>query len=288
MIPVVGVWIFSTVHLMSIGTPKYVPDSFFGSMEYENVIVYLFLFMLFGIFWVIAFIGAFQLFVIAATTCMWYFSGQGSDNADNQGSIGVLLSFKWGLWYHMGSLAWGAFLVAVVTMVRVIFEYFVKKMEAAGANNNPVAKALICVTRGCIWCLDCCIKFINKNAYIQVALHNTNFCAAAWTGFYLVVRHIGRFSASSLSTTIMSVLGKGVIIALSVWLTILSLNKWYPDVQSPVMPCVVVGCIAFVVSTMFLNVFSFSSLTILQCFLLDEDFGGSNRTPQSLQKFLDI
>jgi hypothetical protein len=164
------------------------------------------------------------MFVIASTTCMWYFSGQGSDDAESTGTVSISMGMRWGLWYHAGSLAWGAFLVAVVTMIKVLFEYFVKKAEAAGAKGNPVAKAMICCIRGCIWCLDACIKFINKNAYIQVALHSKNFCSAAWTGFYLTIRHIGRFSASGLSSSLISVLGKGAIIALSVWITILCLN----------------------------------------------------------------
>ena len=48
------------------------------------------------------------------------------------------------------------------------------------------------------------------------------------------------------------------------------------------------GVIAYIISYLFLTVFSFSSLAILQCFILDEDFGGSNRTPQSLQGFLSM
>lgn len=75
MIPVLTIWLFSTIHIASMGTPVYVPDSYIGTMEYENFIIYIFLFMLFGLFWVIAFMNAYQQFTIATTTCMWYFSG---------------------------------------------------------------------------------------------------------------------------------------------------------------------------------------------------------------------
>jgi len=60
---------------MSIGTPKYSPNSFIGSMEYDNVIIYMFLFMLFGIFWIVAFIGALECFITAVAAGIWYFSG---------------------------------------------------------------------------------------------------------------------------------------------------------------------------------------------------------------------
>ena len=286
MIPIAGVWLFSTVHLMSLGTPYYIPDSYVSGMIYENTITYLFLFMLFGLFWVIAFLDAIQMFSIAATCCMWYFSGQGSDDASKTGSVSIMLSFKWALWYHLGSLAWGSFLIAVITMIKVIFEYFAHKLEKT-TGNNPLVKCALCCGRCCIWMLDSYIKFINKNAYIQVAIHNKSFCKGAWESFYLIIRHAGRFSASNLAETLITLLGKGGLITLNVWLTYLLVGAYLPEVESPVMPMVFVGIITFIVSSLFLTVYSFSALSILQCFLLDEDFGGSTKTPDSLKPFIE-
>ena len=42
------------------------------------------------------------------------------------------------------------------------------------------------------------------------------------------------------------------------------------------------------VGSMFLSVFSFACTAILHCFILDEDTGGSDLTPKSLQPFLDM
>jgi choline transporter-like protein 2/4/5 len=197
------------------------------------------------------------------------------------------MAMKWGMFYHLGSLAWGSFLIAVTTMIKVIFEYFAKKAEMSGAANNPVAKAFLCCARCAIWCLDSCVKFISKNAYIQVALHSKAFCTSAWESFYLTIRHAGRFSAASISSMILSFLGKGVIVGLSVWLTILAVAEWSPQTKSPVLPAVVVGIFAFMVSSLFLSLFTFSALTIMHCFIVDEDFGGSDRTPDSLKEFLE-
>ena len=94
--------------------------------------------------------------------------------------VSVTIAFKWAILKHTGTLAFGSFLVAVVTMIRVIFEYMVQKLTAAGAASNPMAKVAICASRCCLYFLDKCVKFINKTAYIQVALHNKAFCPAAW------------------------------------------------------------------------------------------------------------
>jgi hypothetical protein len=86
---------------------------------------YLFLFMMFGIFWRLAWLIAIQIFVVAAVVCMWYFGGHGSDTGEESSKSGVFTATGWAFRYHLGSLAWGAFLVAVITMIRVIFEYIV-------------------------------------------------------------------------------------------------------------------------------------------------------------------
>jgi hypothetical protein len=42
------------------------------------------------------------------------------------------------------------------------------------------------------------------------------------------------------------------------------------------------------IASVFLAVFDFSALTILHCFSLDEEQGGSRNTPDGLRKFLDM
>ena len=41
----------------------------------------------------------------------------------------MLKAIFWGLWYHQGSIAFGSFIIAVVTIIRVIFEYLAKQYE---------------------------------------------------------------------------------------------------------------------------------------------------------------
>ena len=57
-----------------------------------------------------------------------------------------------------------------------MFEYYRKKIQAA--TQNACVKCLLCYTSYLLWLLEKCIKFITKNAYIQVALTNK------WDGSY--------------------------------------------------------------------------------------------------------
>lgn len=212
-------------------------------------------------------------------TCMWYFNGQG----DAEGRpVSVLTAVKWGCWYHCGSIAFGSFLIAVITMIRIVFEYLAHKYEAMAGKDGTLYKIVTCFMRCVLWCLDQYVKFITKNAFIQIALHNQDFCPAAWASFLLIVRHAGRFASAALIGWIIMMLGKGTIMGLSGYITILIIKSSYPEVQQPFLPAGFVVIVAYVVGSLFLSIFSFSCTAILHCFIMAEDTGSECPAPKSL------
>jgi hypothetical protein len=40
--------------------------------------------------------------------------------------------------YHLGTVAFGSLLVAVMGVIKAVFEYFAMKAEASGATTNPL------------------------------------------------------------------------------------------------------------------------------------------------------
>ena len=166
-----------------------------------------------GFFWIVAFIIAILQFTIAAATALWFFAA----NSDSP-SISVCKGVYWAFRYHLGSLAFGSFLIAVVTMLKVIFEYYAKKVEKM-SGDNVIVKAMLCYARCMIWCLDACVKFISENAYIQVAINGVSFCEGAKNGFFMMIRNPGTYAAMTIVGWIMTAIGKGVILGASVYLT---------------------------------------------------------------------
>merc|ERR1719183_1169838 len=124
-----------------------------------------------------------QKFIIAAAAAIWYFDPIDDGSKD----VSVCEAMTWGIWYHCGTIAFGSFLIAVVQLIRAIFEYMAKEAEKAG--ENPAKKAIECVIRCVLWCLEQCVQFITENAYIQCAVSNKWFCPAALNAFYLIVRN---------------------------------------------------------------------------------------------------
>jgi len=219
-VPIVLWWTASSIFIYGLGEPKFMADSFIADVEMSDQTTYLFLFMMFGMFWIVAWLIAIQIFVVAAVVCMWYFGGHGSDTGEESSKAGVCMATGWAFRYHLGSLAWGAFLVAVITMIRVIFEYIVYQYEKMGMKDNIVFKCITCYVRCILKCLDMCIKFINKNAYIQVALHNKSFCEGAKDSFWLMARNAARFNAVGWTGAILLFIGKLLITSSCAFLTI--------------------------------------------------------------------
>lgn len=120
-------WIISAVYVYSVGEPKGL-----GQIEWNDTTRYVWLYHLFGLFWISAFIIGCEQFVIAACACIWYYE-QGAES-DQKGKATLRTGFRWIFKYHMGSIAFGSLIIAIMEMIKTMFEYFRKKAENAGAN----------------------------------------------------------------------------------------------------------------------------------------------------------
>ncbi len=113
--------------------------------------------------------------------------------------------------------------------------------------------------------------------------------------FWLVVRNAGRFTVLTGIGSLLMFIGKATNIIASGWIAYLILmnEKNLKDkIQSPIFPVVIVVFIAYLISSVFISVFSFSATTILHCFIVDSELSTQNgrsnaHTPQSLRPFLE-
>merc|ERR1719379_1054151 len=85
----------------------------------------------------------------------------------------------------------------------------------------------------------------------------------------------------------MMLLGKGLIVSLSAYLTYILTQYALPNIQQPLVPAIANGIWAFLVSSLYLGIFDFSAMAILQCFLVNHETGGNRNTPESLKPFIE-
>ncbi|XP_062489743.1 choline transporter-like protein 5, partial [Pezoporus occidentalis] len=114
-------------------------------------------------------------------------------------------SFGRAIRYHTGSLAFGALILAIVQLIRVILEYLDHKLKG---TQNSFTRFLLCCLKCCFWCLEKFLKFINRNAYIMIAIYGKNFCTSAKEAFFLLMRNVVRVAVLDKVTDFLLFLGK--------------------------------------------------------------------------------
>lgn len=155
-------WLFAAVFIFSVGTPE--PRDlypFVTEMKWDVATRCIFIYHVFGLLWINAFlIGSIQ-FIIGAAACIWYFEV----NTDSKGKQVMGKATKWLFRYHLGSIAFGSAIIAICQMIRLIFEYYRRKMGTLSKELKWV-KVLLVMTGYVLWLLEHCVKYMTKNAYI--------------------------------------------------------------------------------------------------------------------------
>jgi len=91
----------------------------FASVTFNKPSLGMLSYYLFGLVWNHAFLGALPTFVIASACCLWYFTHQHRRHPSP-----ISTSLCRGIFFHLGSIALGSFLIALVDFVRIILSYF--------------------------------------------------------------------------------------------------------------------------------------------------------------------
>lgn len=209
----VSMWVICIVALLYLASAAtYVVtsgDVFTSINSYGDSALIHFYIFLFGTLWCNAFIQAMGIFVIASACCIWYYS----HGPDQETNFPIFRSYKMVFRYHFGSLAFGSLILAIVQFMQIVLEIFKKQAESSGANNSKCFEYVINCLRCCLACVERIVQFINKTAYIQIALRGKNFCNAAKDGFEIVWSNPLRYTIVAGVGEIIMFLGKLMIAA---------------------------------------------------------------------------
>ena len=236
---------------------------------YDNNTRGAFVFMIFCWFWTSQFVIAIGQLTTAMACVGWYFTKDKS----TIGNGTVFWATRVSLWYHMGTAAFGSLIIAIFKTVRAILTYIQVQLAKSG---NQIAKAIICCMQCCLWCMEKCIKFLNKNAYIQCAIHGYSFCKAARTAFFLILRNCLRVFAVNMVADFVLMLSKIMIPAFTTLLCYLAVvygaERHLPnEINGIISPMVLCFILSYFVACMFVELFGMCIETILLCYIADEE-----------------
>ncbi|KAI8854903.1 plasma-membrane choline transporter-domain-containing protein [Chytridium lagenaria] len=272
-------------------------DDFSGTVEVnfvgntlrdKYVPLYLNLYHVFGFLWTFNFLLGLNQLTIAGGFATYYWT------LDKRAIrvFPVLRSFYRALRYHLGSVAFGSFLIAVVQMIRVVLWFIGRKVK------KSKIKCLMCI----ITCIDCClaaiakiVKWINKNAYIKIAIDGKSFCRSCASAFGLIIRNGLRLIAVDLVSDFVLLLSKLVITAMNVMIYYGFFWWKQKDLQIQLIyaPLILIAVLTYVVATGLLSVYSMGIDTIFLSFLEDSERNdGSPEKPyymsDSLKKIIHV
>lgn len=313
-----GYWIVSVVYVASMGNSTYysnpvnttqdkinyyltrlpcdVNDTNVGKLcefvKYggDQYIIAMQVFMVFMFLWIMNFIIALSQMTLAGAFASYYWAWNKPDDIP---AFPLATALYKSLRYHLGSLAFGSFIIAVVQMIRLVLEYVDHKLKG---TENPVAKFLLKCLKCCFWCLEKVLKFLNKNAYIIIAIRGKNFCFAAKDAFFLIMRNIVRvvvldkvcdfvlFLSKLVCTAAVFVASfywfKGKITWFAAYVTLPSLNYY-------LTPVIILTVGTFFLTCVFFSVYSMAVDTLFLCFLEDLEMNdGSPEKPYYMSKGL--
>jgi len=233
----------------------------------------------FSFLWNNAFLIAAGQCIIAGAVGAWFFTPNAEKGKKSTTMIGVRNTFR----YHLGSIAFGSLIIAIIQFIRYVMKYFEKQAEA---QKNMVMKYILKCLQCCMWCFEKCMKFLNKNAYIQIALLGTPFCTSAKKAFFLILRNALRFATVAILSGVINSIGFICITVGTAVLGYIYLNAMHPEI-SPLFPLFVYTCVGYVVGKLYMNVFGLAVDTSLQCVIAAEELNhNGDFVPKALKNFL--
>ena len=251
-----------------------------ASLESFSLLNYFMLFDLFMFLWTTEFIQAIGIMVIGGTISHWYFgTTDGTVKPDKEAhgqSHPCCCSWWIALRFHMGSAAFGSFLIALIQMIRVVFEYIDHQMRKHEDQQNCCMKVLRKVIQCCLWCLEKCIRFISKSSYIHTAIKGDAFCFAAVRSYRLIFNNLLAYGATNTITAALMTIGKIMVCVASMlvgycWVTYTSKfnDKTSEDyISSSIFISIAVLMMAYLVAESFFNVFHVAIDTILMSYCI--------------------
>jgi uncharacterized protein YggT (Ycf19 family) len=257
---------------MTVGT--YTVRGIYRKFEWTDEQKWMMGYWILGMFWFVELLTAIGLFIVSYATVLWYFTPKDPHTHDKDipvSTFPMLRGLRYALLYHLGSLAFGSFIIALCRFAQFVLGMLAKQAhEEHNAVMEALAKCLACV----IECFKRTMEFINKNAYIDIAIHCNNFCPAAWEAFKLILSNGGKYMFLNAACEVIKWFGLFVItvacIVMSYFAT--KLTTFTEDTSSHFLtsPYAVVftcGIIGFIIANSFMLIFDMVSDTLLYCFV---------------------
>lgn len=235
--------------------------------------------IIFGFLWIYFFHTGLFTCLVASSVSHWYFYRQDPERSAGTGinsggwyfgrplvrSCGRICS------YHLGSVAFGSWVMTMVTMPRIILEYLANQSKAE--DQTEVTKCVVRATRCCLWCFQKCVEFITTYAYVYIAVTGKPFCTSCHATFVLFAKYPAQVALDEMAAAALGGLACVTVPALMVMTSALVLQS---DAFAPALFILI---LSYCTTRFVVGVYDICVTTLFVCLMRDiEHYGGRYMT----------
>ncbi|XP_066048512.1 choline transporter-like protein 3 isoform X3 [Chamaea fasciata] len=172
--------------------------------------------------------------------------------------VAVLLSLG-----TAGTAVKGSFLITMLRIPGIVLLYLYNTLK-----QKKNSKCLF----NCCFCWLCfqksCLRCFNQHAYTTTVINGTNFCTSAKDSVCILARNSAKLASISCFGDFLLFLGKVFVVCFTVFGGLVAFN-YHRELQAWVVPLLLVGFFAYLMSHNFLSVFEVTADAMLLCFAID-------------------
>jgi hypothetical protein len=152
--------------------------------------------------WTYTFTTTAAVMIIAGAVGHWYFRMEGMAMR----GLPVLRSAGRLVCFQLGTLAFGALIVALVWMLRMLVQWAAKKLRQL--RDMPFAGTLLCIMQCLMTCLEQFVRYMNRATVIVAAISGKGYCASARKAGSLLMSNVLRVAAVSIASHLVLFFGQ--------------------------------------------------------------------------------
>ncbi|KAF1553746.1 Choline transporter-like protein 3, partial [Eudyptula albosignata] len=178
--------------------------------------------------------------------------------------------------YHLGTAVKGSFLITILRIPRIVLLYLYNILKQ---KESACAKCLFKCCFCWVWCQESCLRCFNQHAYTTTAINGTNFCTSAKDAVCILAKNSAKLASISCFGDFILFLGKVFVVCFTVFGGLMAFN-YHRELQAWVVPLLLVGFFAYLMSHSFLSLFEVTADAMFLCFAIDmETNDGSAEKP---------
>jgi choline transporter-like protein 2/4/5 len=249
-----------------------------------------FLLVLFGFFTLIQFVQGIAWCTMSGAVYYWYyfFGREGAENEAEQTRVPIFRSLTRVLFYHTGSVAFAAFVIAICDMLRAAASYAEAQM---GPTNNFLVKLAFKVLQCCLYCLKKTVKFVSYYGLVFVACTGNSFCMGCYRTFFFFLQNPGQVAINATVTMLLrlvAVLSCPLFCGVVFYYIIDGYFASDPELSTlnAMYPGAIITILASVMTVSCMTVFECTITTIFVCCFQDKaEFGGKYMSDRLAKAF---